>query len=216
MTLLAQNGTIRDILNEIKKCQLRCNFCHDIGTTREWEVVSYHCHLDYPVGEEFKSAEDVFNMASFQALLWDLYVRGAFSGCHKFTPFSYDTLEMVVWQHLGIALEDLVTWPPVVWEKACKKNCFFRRIKMNYILLYIIKHLSGRCPNANCLLGDFDFANVSAFHRSGIHMDHVWEGGEFEGEACKAAVQGLVTFLNEICGYTWATCCFCHGITRGK
>ena len=138
------------------------------------------------------------------------------SGCHKFTPFSYDTLEMVVWQHLGIALEDLVTWPPVVWKKACKKQNTIRCKKMNYILLYIIKHLSGRCPNANCLLGDFEFANVSAFHRSGIHMDHVWEGGDFEGEATNAAIYGLVTFLNEICGYTWATCCFCHGIaTRG-
>ena len=128
-------------------------------------------------------------------------------------PFSYDTLEMMVWQHVGIALKDLVLWPPKVWKTMCKKDTHMLRWELvNTVLYNVIKSLSGRCPNPHCLPNDLDFANVSAYHKSGVHMDHVYEGGERQSESAKMVKEGLVTFLNEICGYTWATCCFCHGV----
>ena len=95
-------------------------------------------------------------------------------------------------------------------------NNFSRRRLVNTILYSVIKSLSGRCPNPNCLPNDLDFANVSAYHKTGVHMDHVYEGGERQSESAKMVKEGLVTFLNEICGYTWATCCFCHGIKTHK
>ena len=212
---VARGKTIPKLLDEMKKCQLRCWFCHDFGTTRSWVIASssHICQLDYPVGFESKSARDVFNMPSFQAFLWDGYVRGGWSGQKKFTPFSYDTLEMMVWQHFGFALEDLVTWPASHWKKMCAKNKDTpRRDLMNGVLYIIIKKLSGRCPSPHCLPIDSDFANVSAYHKTGIHMDHVIEGGDFEGDSTRTTKECLVVFLNEICGYTLATCCFCHGI----
>jgi len=211
---VAETKSIPKLLDEMRKCQQRCWFCHGFGdTNRSWDVVSssYTCQLDYPVGFESKSARDVFDMPSFQAFLWDSYVRGAYSGREKFTPFSYDTLEMMVWQHCGFALEDLVTWPASHWKKMCaKSHGSYRRDLTNGVLYTIIKKLSGRCPNPHCLPTDSDFVNVSAWHKTGIHMDH--EGGDREGDASQMVKEGLVTFLNEICGYTWATCCFCHGI----
>jgi len=212
---VAAKKTIPELRDEMKKCQLRCFFCHDFGTTRTWDLESssYICQLDYPVGFESKSARDVFNMPSFQAFLWDAYVRGGWSGRHGFTPFSYDTLEMMVWQHFGFALEDLVTWPASHWKKMCAKNRNQPRLDLvNGVLYSIIKKLSGRCPSPHCLPTDSDFVNVSGYHKTGIHMDHVVEGGDREGESAEMIKESLVTFLNEICGYTWATCCFCHGI----
>ena len=210
--------SIPELLAEMKKCRLRCWFCHDFGESRSWEVVGYTCQLDYPVGVESKPAKDVFAMRSFQALLWDMYVRGGYSGRKGFVPFSYNTLEMMVWQHVGIALEDLVTWPPKVWKTMCsKKNDNKSRVKtLNTVLYNVIKSLSGRCPNPNCLPNDLDFANVSAYHKTGVHMDHAFEGGERQGESTRMVDEDIVTFLNEICGYTWATCCFCHGVKTHK
>ena len=69
---VATTKTIPDLLDEMKKCQLRCWFCHDFGGhKRSWtiESSSYICQLDYPVGFESKSARDVFDMPSFQAFL---------------------------------------------------------------------------------------------------------------------------------------------------
>ena len=120
---------------------------------------------------------------------------------------------MMVWQHFGYALEDLVTWPASHWKNTCRsKDMRSRSTLMNGVLYSIIKKLSGRCPSPHCLPTDSDFVNVSGYHKSGIHMDHVVEGGDRECEAGKTVSESLVTFLNEICGYTWATCCFCHGI----
>jgi len=217
-SMVARTKSIPELLAEMKKCRLRCSFCHNFGEEkRSWEVVAYTCQLDYPVGVESKPAKDVFAMHSFQALLWDMYVRGAYSGRRGFMPFSYDTLEMMVWQHVGIALEDLITWPPMVWETMCKKNDNNSRwLLLNTILYNVIKSLSGRCPNPHCLPNDLDFANASAYHKSGVHMDHVYEGGERQGESTSMVEESLVTFLNEICGYTWATCCFCHGVKTHK
>ena len=217
---VAETKSIPKLLDEMKKCQLRCWFCHDFGGhKRSWTIASssYICQLDYPVEFESKSARDVFNMPSFQAFLWDAYVRGGWSGREGFTPFSYDTLEMMVWQHCGFALEDLVTWPASHWKKMCanSQNASDRGKLMNGVLYSIIKKLSGRCPSPHCLPADSDFVNVSGYHNSGIHMDHVIEGGDFEGDATRATNESLVVFLNEICGYTWATCCFCHGIKSG-
>ena len=92
-----------------------CTFCHEHGRIPNFnELLQYKHQLKYDFGSKHHSAREILASREVRSLILDLRSRGAF-GMTVALPCSWQTLQVVLWNHFRIALEDATHYREEQW-----------------------------------------------------------------------------------------------------
>ena len=202
---------------------------HDRGTNRKYELGPERrvCTLNYPVGREVRSPDEVMKDPLYIVLWFDLECRNAFS-CSQELPFKFETWDVLLcgifademeelYTKAGIYSRDLVRYPDEWWDDNKGRSIYWKgtNVDVNRDTLTksmthsVFEYMTGCCAAMKCPQGDFH--NVSAVGRYKIECDH--NPAEHKNENITELVTSAgphLRVLQELYAYCTLVCRYCH------